>query len=183
MRIVAGTARGRALQGPKGKGIRPTADRVRESLFNILGQWMTDLTVLDLYAGTGAFALEAISRGAARAVMVDQDREALQLCRENAKTLGFTDQVEVLGMPVARGTEQLGKRKAQFDVIFADPPYAAHVVEDILRHLTTHQLLKPDGVAVIEHEKQEDAPAEQGGLHRVDQRKFGNTLVSLYRFA
>src|SRR5688572_2885467 len=104
MRIVAGTAKGRALAGPKAtsRHIRPTADRVRETLFNILGQWLDGQCVLDLYAGTGALGLEALSRGAARAALVDSDREALALCRQNTEHLGFSDRVDILGQPVAR---------------------------------------------------------------------------------
>src|SRR5512132_3323905 len=95
MRIIAGTAKGRALKGPRGAGLRPTADRVRESIFNVLGQWLDGLRVLDLFAGTGALGLEAVSRGAREAVLVDSGREALQLCRENAEALGMAAQVQV----------------------------------------------------------------------------------------
>src|SRR5689334_4596427 len=107
MRIVAGSARGRALKGPRSAAIRPTADRVRESIFNILGQWLDGQRVLDLYAGTGALGLEAVSRGAARAVLVDSGKEAVSLCRQNAKDLGFGGQVTVVAMPVERAVEAL----------------------------------------------------------------------------
>jgi 16S rRNA (guanine(966)-N(2))-methyltransferase RsmD len=169
------------LQGPKGKGIRPTADRVRETLFNILGQWMDGLKVLDLYAGTGALALEAISRGAERAVLVDQDREAVQLCRDNAGGLGFADRVEILNQPVARAAEQLNRASRSFDLVFADPPYAALVVPQILELVTKNGLLAEGGTLVIEHDKREEAPETFESLARLDQRRFGDTLVSIYR--
>src|SRR5947209_7907908 len=98
MRIIAGSARGRTLLGPKGEDIRPTSDKVRQSLFNILGQWLEG-RVLDLYAGTGALGLEAISRGAERAVLVDSGREAKELIAKNVAALGFSAQTEVLAMP------------------------------------------------------------------------------------
>ncbi len=184
MRIVAGTARGRPLLGPTGKGtIRPTADRVRETLFNVLGQWMEGLRVADFYAGTGALALEAVSRGAEHAVLVDQDREAILLCRENARALGFTGKVEILQQPVARAVEQFGRTERHFDLVFADPPYAARVVPDFLAQVVQNGLLSEEGTVVIEHDRREEAPETFEKLARVDQRRFGDTLVSLYRFA
>src|SRR5438132_1215848 len=127
MRIVAGSARGRPLKGPKSaEVIRPTADRVRETLFNVLGQWLEGQSVLDLYAGTGALALEALSRGAAKAVLVDRDREAQALIRANAESLGFEGRVELLAMPVERAFAALAGRR--FELVFADPPYAASAV-------------------------------------------------------
>ena len=185
MRIVAGTARGRPLAGPKPSSahIRPTADRVRETLFNILGQWLEGQRVLDLYAGTGALGLEALSRGAARAVLVDQDREALGLCRTNTQALGFTAQVEILALPVPRAVEQLGKRGEPFELIFADPPYAARVVESVLDQVAGAKLLAPGGQVVVEHDKRESAPEAHAGFQRVDQRRFGDTLVSFFTAA
>lgn len=183
MRIVAGSARGRALAGPRpgSAHIRPTADRVRETLFNVLGQWLEGQVVLDLYAGTGALALEALSRGASRAVLVDQDREALALCRSNARSLGFEPQAEVLAQPVERAVKLLAQRGERFDLIFADPPYAARQVERVLEQVVGEGLLAAAGTLVVEHDRREPAPQEQAGLRRVDQRRFGDTLVSLYR--
>nr|QKW93932.1 ribosomal RNA small subunit methyltransferase D [Vitiosangium cumulatum] len=183
MRIVAGSARGRALAGPKAtsKHIRPTADRVRETIFNVLGQWLEGQKVLDLYAGTGALGLESISRGASRAVLVDSDREALSLCRTNTDALGFGARVEVLAQPVERALETLGRRGDRFELIFADPPYAARVVETVLEGLVRHGVLAPGGTVVIEHDKREAAPESHEGFERVDQRRFGDTLVSLFR--
>ncbi len=183
MRIVAGTAKGRALAGPKQTSmhIRPTADRVRETIFNMLGQFLDGQAVLDLYAGTGALGLEALSRGAGRAVLVDQDREAQALCRENTDHLGFTRQVELLAQPAARALEALGRRGERFELIFADPPYAARVVETVLDGVVGAGVLAPSGMVVVEHDKREAAPDTHGGLTREDQRRFGDTLVSFYR--
>ncbi|HZI15877.1 MAG TPA: 16S rRNA (guanine(966)-N(2))-methyltransferase RsmD [Myxococcus sp.] len=183
MRIVAGTAKGRALAGPKptSKHIRPTADRVRETLFNVLGQFLDGQAVLDLYAGTGALGLEALSRGAGRAVLVDQDREALGLCRQNTDFLGFGTQVEILSQPVDRALTALGRKGERFELVFADPPYAARVVETVLEGVTGAGLLTPGAMVVVEHDKREPAPEAHAGLTREDQRRFGDTLVSFYR--
>lgn len=183
MRIVAGTAKGRALTAPKpsSRHIRPTADRVRETLFNILGQWLDGESVLDLYAGTGALGLEALSRGAGRAVLVDQDKEALSLCRTNTDHLGFADKVEILALPVARAVETLGKKGAKFELIFADPPYAARVVEAVLEQVARAGLLAPGGTVIVEHDKREAAPESHEGFTRVDERRFGDTVASFFR--
>ncbi len=185
MRIVAGSARGRALAGPKAtsKHIRPTADRVRESLFNILGQWFEGQKILDLYAGTGALGLEALSRGAMRVVMVDSDREAQALCRTNTDALGFTARVELLAQPVERALAALGKRGECFQLVLADPPYAARVVETVLEAVAKHGVLAYGGTVVVEHDKREPAPEAHAGFTQVDQRRFGDTLVSLFRVA
>ncbi len=181
MRIIAGSARGRPLKGPKGADpIRPTADRVRETIFNLLGQWMDGLAVLDLYAGTGALGLEAVSRGARQAVLVDQHREAVALCRANTEALGFGDRVEVVATPVDRALARLGREGRAFDLVFADPPYAARAVPAILEQVDRLGLLAPGGRLCVEHDKREEAADSSGGLARDDQRTFGDTRVSLY---
>lgn len=180
MRIVAGTARGRRLKTPRSAAtIRPTADRVRETLFNVLGQWAEGLVVLDLFAGTGALALEALSRGARHAVLVDRDREAIALCRSNAEELGFLDRVRVISSPVERAMEQLEREGAQFDLIFVDPPYASVQASQVLPRL--EGLLEPGGRACLEHDRREELPEVVGRLRRSDERRFGDTLVTVYQ--
>jgi len=180
MRIVGGTARGRTLKTPKGSDItRPTADRVRETLFNVLGQTCDGLRVLDLFAGTGALALEAVSRGAVQAVLVDSGREAVGLCRENAKAFGFEARVEVLAQPVMKALEVLTARKVQFELAFSDPPYAARAGLEVLSALEA--LMVAGGVAVIEHEAAEVLPERVGRWEREDERTFGATVVTIFR--
>lgn len=181
MRIIAGSARGRLLRGPRGEGTRPTSDRVRETLFNVLGQWMEGLSVLDLYAGTGALALEALSRGAARAVLVDSDRQAAALCRENALALGFADRVEVLALPVERALARLGGERRKFDLIFADPPYAERAAAEVLARIEAGGVLAEGGRVCLEHERREVSPQRGASLARRDQRRIGDTVISLYQ--
>lgn len=181
MRIVSGSARGRPLKGPKGPGIRPTADRVRETLFNVLGQYLEGGQVLDLYAGTGALALEALSRGAERAVLVDSGREALGLIRENAASLGFSARAEILSSDALKAVERLGREGRRFPLIFADPPYAQKAIADLLQAISRAQLLEEGGTLVLEHGKHEPVPEAEGRLIQVDQRSFGETRVTLYR--
>ncbi len=181
MRIVAGTHRGRPLVGPKGPGLRPTADRIRESLFNLLGQFFEGGEVLDLYAGTGALAFEALSRGMSRAVLVDAGAESARLVAENARALGMDGLVELLKMPVARAIPRLAAEGRRFALVFADPPYAEQVVAEVARAVGEGGLLAEGGTLVVEHGRREVAPDTVGELQRVDSRRFGDTMVSLYR--
>lgn len=168
------------MKAPRGSDTtRPTADRVRETLFNVLGQRCDDLRVLDLYAGTGALGLEALSRGASSAVLVDSGREAVGLCRENAKALGFEAQTEVLALPVAKALELLTTRGAKFELVFSDPPYAAKAGLEVLGALEA--LVTGGGLAVIEHDDAEVLPTTVGRFVREDERAFGATVISIFR--
>lgn len=170
MRIIAGAAKGRPLQGPgNAKGVRPTADRVRETVFNVLGQWLDGCRVLDLFAGTGALGLEAWSRGAVAVTFVDLD---LTWARKNAQALEAP--ATFLQLPALRAIEQLGKRGEKFDLVFSDPPYALEAAAEIL--LAVRPLLNEGGRLVLEHDKREAVPP---GF--IDQRKFGDTVVSTYQ--
>lgn len=183
MRIIGGSARGRRLLAPKSDAIRPTADRVREALFNVLGQTLEDVDVLDLYAGSGALALEALSRGARHAVLVDSDREAIRVCEANAASLGFSQRARIIRAQVARTLELLEEEGAIFDLVFADPPYAARAAEDTLRQLQAARVCRPGTIACIEHDKREQTPKAIGSMFQIDQRRFGDTVISIYRFA
>ncbi len=179
MRIVAGSLRGRTLKTPKQADvIRPTADRVRQALFNVLGQTCDGLRVLDLYAGTGALAFEALSRGAAAAVLVDSSKLAQGLCRENADALGVA--IELLPMPADRAIAKLSERGDRFDLIFADPPYAQEAVDGLLAALAEHPLLAEGGRVVLEHSKREVSPEARAPFTRLDCRTFGETVVSIF---
>ena len=181
MRIIAGAARGRPLKGPKGPGLRPTSDRVRESLFNILGQWLEGETVLDLFAGTGALAFEALSRGASRAVLVDKGREALRLCHENAAALGMAARVEILAASVDARLEGSLRGRGPFTLVFADPPYADFTPNQVLELLGGGSLVAPEGRVVLEHDRRAPAPEALGAFERLDERRFGDTAVTFYR--
>jgi len=183
VRIVAGTHRGRPLLGPRSPGLRPTADRVRESLFNLLGQYFEGGEVLDLYAGTGALSFEALSRGVRRAVLVDQGAEAARLVASNARALGMEGSIELLRMPVARALARLAAEGRRFALVFADPPYAEEAVPEVVRGVGEGRLLADGGTLVVEHGRREVTPDTVAGLTRVDARRFGDTTVSLYRAA
>jgi 16S rRNA (guanine966-N2)-methyltransferase len=158
--------------------IRPTADRVRETLFNVLGQWCEGLVVLDLFAGTGALAFEALSRGAVRATLVDQHHEAQALIRTNAEALRFVAQIELLCSPVARALEQLARRGPTFDLVFVDPPYRLQACLNTLQ--AVQAVVTPGARVVVEHGKEELLPLQVGRLEKTDERAFGATVVSTF---
>lgn len=173
-RIVAGSARGRRLEVPAGQGTRPTSEKVRAAVFNMLGQFFDGGAVLDLYAGTGALALEALSRGCARATCVESDRQAVELLRRNAEALGFTGRVDVRQGRVA---DLVGRLPAGFALAFIDPPYQDGPGEGLAG---AGPLLLPEGRAVAEHDARWVPPARVGPLALVDSRRYGSTGISIY---
>lgn len=180
MRIIAGSAKGRSLKSPKNTDVRPTADRVKETIFNVLGQWLTDEKVLDLYAGIGGLGLEALSRGAIEATFVEQNRTTMDALAENIRTVGFAACSTTLLKPVDRALHQLAKSGASFTLVFSDPPYAAEAGASVLEALDAGGLVAPGGRVVLEHARHEVPPERLGLLERVDVRRFGETEVSFY---
>jgi len=178
MRIVAGRFKGFKLDSPRTRNIRPTADRVREALFSIIAARVPDARVLDLFAGTGALGLEALSRGAAEAVFVDQSAEAVKIIRTNIQRLGVDDRVEVFHGDVAQVLRRLAGRNSRFDLIFMDPPYGKGLVEMTLIRLG--ELADADAMLIAEHPAKEIAPDCSVEWRRIDRRSYGDTAVSFY---
>ncbi len=181
MRVIAGELRGRRLRAPKGGGIRPTSDRVREAIFDILGPAWTYHEVLDLFAGTGALGIEALSRGAREAVFVEQGREALKTLRGNLEDLGLTSKARVLSLVAKKGLTILAERREVFDLIFMDPPYGKDMVGKTLQEITQRGILSPRGVIVAEHSPHETIPLPVG-MELFKQKRYGDTAISFYRW-
>lgn len=177
VRVIAGTARGRRLKTPKGTSVRPTSDKVRGAIFNILlsQRDLTDTSVLDLFAGTGALGIEALSRGAARAVFVEKDGRTAELISDNLAVTGFTDVSRVMRADAERlSLASLGT----FDLVFADPPYALVLESRALGGLAV--TLSEGGVAVVEHGIDAPPPVP-AGLEAFDAREYGDTGITFYR--
>ena len=177
MRIVGGKFRGKTLQAPTGRDTRPTADRTREALFNILahGKAAVDLdgiAVLDLYCGTGALGLEAMSRGAARGVFVDRDPAALKLARANAASMGLWRDCVMLGLDGGHLPPPARAVKAPLDLAFLDPPYGAGLVPPALLALGAKGWLKPEAVVVVEMGAEEELVIPRG-YELLDDRTYG----------
>lgn len=181
MRVIGGSAKGRRLRVPKGRTVRPTASRVKESLFNILPRDFSGLAVLDLYAGSGNLSIEALSRGAERAVLVDSSARSTEAIKENLIRAGFAEQAEVWLSPVARALRSLAKRGSAFDVIFLDPPYDRGLIRPALKIIARANLLRASGLIVAEHSAREEVASPIDGLSLYDQRRCGDTLLSFFR--
>jgi 16S rRNA (guanine(966)-N(2))-methyltransferase RsmD len=183
MRIIGGAAKGRRLSVPKGHAVRPTAARVKDSLFNILPRDFSGVKVLDLFAGTGNLSIEALSRGADRALLVDASARSGAAMKDNLRRLGFAAQSEVWVAPVSRSLRTLGRRKESFDLIFLDPPYDRGLAGRSLEIIAECRLLRETGTLVIEHSERETLQPRYGSLQLHDQRRYGDTRLSFYRGA
>ena len=183
MRIVGGTHKGLALAGPKSDAIRPTSDRTREALFNILTHGvdafsLQDSRVLDLFAGTGALGLEALSRGARFALFVDENAASRALVRRNVEAMGATGISKIWRRDACR----LGKREQlqPFDLVFADPPYGRGLGENALQSCLNFDWLREDSLCVLEEAATAEI-REIGGLRQIDRRIYGDSQILLYR--
>ena len=182
MRVIGGRAKGRRIKVPKVRALRPTADRVKEALFNILPHDLSGLKVLDLFAGTGNLSLEALSRGAAEAVLVEASRGAARAIRENLQTLGFSGKSQIWIIPVLRSLRLLSRRGETFDLVFLDPPYERDWVRKTLRAIALQGLLREGGTLVVEHGVREKVEVDYGPLTLKDQRRYGTTLLSFFGY-
>jgi len=178
MRIIRGTLKGRRLATPKGFQTRPTSDRIKESLFDILGGKVEGKLVLDLYAGTGSLGIEALSRGAKKIVFVEKGRQALQLLTKNLSRCGLSGGAEILPKDVLRAIGILHQRGERFDLIFIDPPYERGLIQKTLTKLESQRIYHEDSILIIQHDRRETLPEGLGELNLIRQRKIGDTLIS-----
>ena len=176
MRVIAGALKGRMLDAPDWEGLRPTSDKLRETLFNILAPHIDGARVLDAYAGTGAIGIEALSRGAAHVTFIEQDRRAAALIAGNLEKCRIADGYAIIGTSVLQGVERLRGEPA-FDVILLDPPYASDI-QDVLQQLG--EIVKPDGVVVLEHARKSAPPVAPGRLTRVREVRSGDSTLTFY---
>jgi 16S rRNA (guanine(966)-N(2))-methyltransferase RsmD len=183
MRVIGGTAKGRRLLVPKGQLVRPTAARVKESLFNILPRHFSGMKVLDLFSGTGNVSIEALSRGAASALLIDASARSARTMRENLARLGFGESSTVWVAPVSRALRALAKRGDTFDMIFLDPPYEQGLVGASLKLIAQGHLLSASGIVVGEHSARETIKSSYDALVQCDQRRYGDTLLSFFKQA
>jgi 16S rRNA (guanine966-N2)-methyltransferase len=183
MRVIAGTAKGRRLRVPAGLHVRPSGARLRESAFGILEHRgaIAGARVLDLFAGTGALGIEALSRGAVSLVSVEQDRSVAKLLQANAEHAGFGAQTRIIVQPVLRALEHLPTTQA-FDLVLVDPPYRAGLVAPVLEVLVARALVAPDGFVLIEHARAE--PLSWPATLALElERPCGDSTITLLRTA
>jgi 16S rRNA (guanine966-N2)-methyltransferase len=174
VRVIAGAHRGRTLVAPRGRSTRPTSDRVREALFSILGD-VGGLVVLDLFAGSGALAIEALSRGAARATVVDRSWPAIEAIERNLGALGIA--AEVVRADAVAWCEQAKGRTRQYDLVFLDPPYRHGSLLGATLTAALDGVLAPGARVVAESDRRQPLGL---GLHLLDERRYGDTLIRIY---
>lgn len=179
MRIIAGSAKGSQIFSPKGQQTRPTQDRVRESLFNILQRDIPNAHVLDLFAGSGALALEALSRGAEDAVLVDRSYEAIQCIHRNIKKLNFGMNTQVMQCDWKIAVQKLSQQKCTFSLVFLDPPYCRTDIVIILDTMLSARILTDGALVVVEHQKGE-ALSLTTPFELRDSRIYRDTEISFF---
>lgn len=178
MRIIAGKWRGRRLEAPAGRDVRPTADRVREALFSALGDGVVGARVLDLFAGSGALGLEALSRGADSAVFVERAGPAVAVLERNLAALGVGSPGRIVRREALAALDQLAADGERFDLVFLDPPYAADLLERAIGRLAASELIAPGGSIVAEHHRERE-PTAAPDLRRRWTKRYGDTALTL----
>lgn len=183
MRVIAGSARGRRLEAPHGRSVRPTADRVKEALFSVLGSRVAldGAVLLDLFAGSGALGIEALSRGAASVTFVEQDAAARRALKANLEVCRLADRARIIGQPVRAALVGLAGRGARFDGLFLDPPYGTDLADRTLELVAANALVRPGGWAAAEHHVDDRLAEAYGSLRLTTAKRYGKTVVSLYR--
>jgi len=181
MRIIGGEYRSRLIAMPKGVDIRPTQDRVREAIFNMLGD-VSDKTVLDLFAGSGASGMEAISRGAARAVFVDNNARCAETIKANLESLGIDEyRYDIIRANALSVFPRLDKDEERFDLVFVDPPYYKDIARKSLINIDSYDILTQIGIVVVEHFKKDSLLAPLQTLFQEKERLYGDTAITIFR--
>jgi len=181
MRVIAGEYRGRRIVAPKGRGVRPTLDRVREAIADALAAHLPGARVLDLFAGSGAFGIEALSRGAVHATFCDLSARSCDAIRENLARLRIpASAARVMQAPARAAIERLGRESARFEVAFVDPPYEAMLYDETLLALSIAGLVSPGGIVVVEHSRRIALSPVYGTLHAGRVARYGDTCVTFY---
>jgi 16S rRNA (guanine966-N2)-methyltransferase len=180
MRIIAGKLKGRTLQGPRGADLRPTSDRLKETLFNILGSSVEGTVVLDVFSGTGALGLEAFSRGAREIVFIDSSREAARLMRRNLELLGITSGYRIVPEDVFTSLRSLARAGFRADIVLLDPPYRWGPYADLLGILFQTGIASRETRVILEHHSKADVPVAGPGFHCVRTVRQGDKGLSFY---
>ncbi|MCX8011543.1 MAG: 16S rRNA (guanine(966)-N(2))-methyltransferase RsmD [Desulfobacterota bacterium] len=180
MRVTGGKLKGRRLYTGKIKGLRPSSEKIREAIFNILTPFLTGDAVLDLFAGTGSLGIEALSRGMEEGVFVECNSAVIALLKKNIEGCQLSNQAEILKIPVSKALRVLKAREKKFKLIFLDPPYQERLVEKTLLELNKAEILISEGIIVAEHFIKEAVGEIYGKLRIIDRRQYGQSVVSFF---
>ncbi len=180
MRIISGEFKGRQLKAVPGMNTRPTSDKVREAFFHGTGPYFNGGWFLDLFGGSGAVGLEALSRGFERAVFVERNGKAFSVLKENVNNIGAGDRAELYRSEAGRALKAAAGRDLVFDMIYMDPPYDDDTYEEKIRYIASHGLLAADGILAAEHRKEKQLPEEIDGLRTIRRMNYGSTALTLF---
>lgn len=179
MRVISGELKGRKLIAPKGEDVRPTSDKVKEAMFSILMPYLKGAKCLDLFAGTGALGIEAISRGADFCVFCDKNRESISVIKNNITTCGIEERAKVVLGDYMKVLERISHKS---DIVLIDPPYASGLYEKALESIEKLDLLEDEGIILVEHERDVDLPDSIGELAKEKERKYGRIMLTVYGY-
>ncbi|MDG5788312.1 16S rRNA (guanine(966)-N(2))-methyltransferase RsmD [Evansella sp. AB-P1] len=182
MRVISGKRKGLHLKAVPGQSTRPTTDKVKESIFNMVGPYFNGGKMLDLYAGSGSISIEALSRGMEHAILVDRDRKAIETIHMNLKTCKFEDVTEVYRTESTRALKAVQKKDIQFDLIFLDPPYAKQRLDDEIAFIDTNSLLAPSGTIVVEHVVDVNLTNSYTNFEKIKEERYGDTVISIFHY-
>lgn len=181
MRVVAGERKGMPLKAISGNTTRPTTDKVKESIFNIIGPFFDGGTVLDLFAGSGGLGIEALSRGAEHAVFIEKDVKAFQVLKENIQKCRYEECSELFRIDAKRAVKALLKRDIELNYVFLDPPYHQKEYYDLVQILVDHDKVRKNGIILCEHAKEVELPRNFNDFTLQRQETYGGTIISVYR--
>ncbi|MGH7198214.1 MAG: 16S rRNA (guanine(966)-N(2))-methyltransferase RsmD [Candidatus Omnitrophota bacterium] len=181
MKILTGTLRGKAISFRPNPKLRPTSDKVRKAIFDMLQGGLEDKNVLDLFSGTGAIGFEALSQGAARVTFVEMNKAQCDKIRENLIGLGLADRAQVVNLDAVAAVGSFSRRDDHFDFIFLDPPYEKSLAERALTEISRSSLLDAQGWVILECGRREALPEEAGALKKVKMKRYGDTTVLFYQ--
>ncbi len=181
MRVISGTRKGLPLKAVPGAGTRPTTDKVKESIFNMIGPYFEGGLAVDLFAGSGGLGIESLSRGIDTCIFIEKDPRAIQIIHENLKKCKLEDQAEVYKADATRAIKALEKRQARVDLLFLDPPYQKVSYYELIEQFVEKNLLTENAVILCEHEKGVDLPNQYGPFVLARKELYGSTIISIYR--
>lgn len=182
MRIIAGEYGGRRLSAVPGNQTRPTTDKVKEALFSMIGPFFDGGQVLDLFAGTGGLGIEAVSRGCDRAVLVDKQRQAIQVITDNIAVTKATERFRLLKIPAQSALTLLATEQQQFDYVFLDPPYRFKIIHQLLTKLAELSLLADAARVIVETDREDDIELPSG-FELIKRHDYGITKISVYQYS
>ncbi len=182
MRVIAGSLKGKKLNSVSGRTIRPTSDRLRESIFNIISYGFQGAVVLDLFAGTGALGIEALSRGAESAVFIDNTKDSLSVIEKNIRSCALENRTKIIKWNIVKNLNCLRQDRPAFNYVFMDPPYNKNTIEQTLFNLHQSSSLEKGAVIIVEHSPFEPIPGEYLEYNITDQRRYGKSLVSFLNY-